>query len=323
MGDLGTNSATKDSVSKGLHAKSRVKPLLPVVGQGALSTGQGIVIAMERHCLQIIRNESAHGGAASPGTGDWCRAVQIASVAKPRMVQQGQPMTDASDIGPAREAFLALQRKARKRKNDREHASRKRRAGKTIKARPSPPQVFTPRDWPAEQKAHWTNALCVWMSKGGSLASFCREYPQGPEPSQWFKWFREDAIIQEAYTQARENGADHLAEETVAIADSVRDAGQFDSARVNAARLAVDARKWVASKLKPKTYADRLETVTSGALTVTHTVSDEDRAKFLASMVARQTIAKAPNLVEAQRMIEAQVIDVTPEKTASKDGPGQ
>lgn len=254
-----------------------------------------------------------------------CRsqAVQVASVAKPRMVQQGQPMTDASDIGPAREAFLALQRKARKRKSDRDGARRKRHAGKTLKPRAKAPIVFVPKAWTPEEREHWLNALCVWLTDGGSMSSFCREYPQGPSRAQWFEWLRGDPIMADRYACARENGADTLAEETVAIADSVRDAGQFDSARVNAARLAVDARKWVASKLKPKTYADRIETVTSGALTVTHTVSDEDRAKFLASMVARQTIAKAPNLVEAQRMIEAQVIDVTPEKTASKDSPGQ
>lgn len=177
------------------------------------------------------------------------------------------------------------------------------------------------RDWPPELKAQWVNALCVHLTEGGSLRGFCRQYPQGPGLSCWYEWFAGDAIIADQYARARENGADTLAEETVAIADSVRDAGQFDSARVNAARLAVDARKWVASKLKPKTYADRLETVASGALTVTHSISDEDRARVLALMMARETVSKAPNLVEAQRLIESHSIDVTPVKTATKDGP--
>jgi hypothetical protein len=235
-------------------------------------------------------------------------------------------MTDTSPdaMAKARGQYLALARAARKRKADKDRMTAKRRAKPSRDTpKPMPPEVFHPRDWPAEEKAQWVNALCVWLTKGKSLASFCRTYPQAPSLSQWFVWIRDDAIIAEAYTRARENGADCLAEETLGIADSVKDAGQFDSARVNAARLMVDARKWVASKLKPKTYADRLETVTSGALTVTHTVTDEDRAKLLASIVARQAIATAPNLIEAQRLIEAQAIDVTPKETADKDSPSQ
>lgn len=273
---------------------------------------------MERHCLQIIRNESAYKQRGEPDRRGGTSGLAVTS-----HPWQYSRMTDTSDIGPAREAFLALQRKARKRKADRDRIKRKTVRNRPVKARNSAPETYTPRDWPAEDKARWVNALSVWLTNGGSLRGFVKQYPQGPSVPCWYDWFQADAIIADTIARARENGADTLAEETVAIADSVRDAGQFDSARVNAARLAVDARKWVASKLKPKTYADRLETVTSGALTVTHTVSDEDRAKFLASMVARQTIAKAPNLVEAQRMIEAQAIDVTPEKTASKDGPSQ
>jgi hypothetical protein len=132
------------------------------------------------------------------------------------------------------------------------------------------------------------------------------------------------------YARARENGADTLAEETVSIADEVKDAGHMDSARVNAARLRVDARKWVASKLKPKTYADRLETVQSGSLTVTHSITDEDRARVLALLMARETVQGASNLVEAQRRIASHSIDAglvvehdeteTAKKT-NKDGP--
>jgi hypothetical protein len=183
------------------------------------------------------------------------------------------------------------------------------------------PQTYIARDWPSAEKAQWVNALCVWLTEGGSLRGFVRKYPDGPGLSCWYDWFASDATITDQYARARENGADTLAEETVAIADEVKDAGHMDSARVNAARLRVDARKWVASKLKPKTYADRLETVTSGALTVTHTVTDDDRAKLLASIVARQVIKTAPNLLEAQRLIEAKAIDVTPKETADKDRP--
>ena len=73
---------------------------------------------------------------------------------------------------------------------------------------------------------------------------------------------------------------------------------------MNAARLRVDARKWVAAKLKPKVYGDRVEAAISGAVTVQHTITDEDRAKALASIMARRVIQSAPNMLEAQRLIK-------------------
>ena len=105
------------------------------------------------------------------------------------------------------------------------------------------------------------------------------------------------------YRQANEDQADTLADEIIAIADSVKDAGPADSAKVNAARLRVDARKWVAAKLKPKVYGDRVEAALTGAVTVEHTITDEDRAKVLASIMARQAIQSAPNMLEAQRLL--------------------
>lgn len=193
------------------------------------------------------------------------------------------------------------------------------------KAKPAPPELdeSPQKEWPADQKAQWVKRMLYHISEGGSLLSFCRNHPQGPQKTAFYEWLASDAIMADEYVRARERSADTLAEECVAIADEVQDAGQFDSARVNAARLRVDARKWVASKLKPKTYADRIEQVTSGALTVTHTVTDEDRAKLLASIVARQAIATAPNLIEAQRLIESQAVDVTPKAETESHSKGK
>jgi hypothetical protein len=127
-------------------------------------------------------------------------------------------------------------------------------------------------------------------------------------------------MMADRYALARERSADTLAEDCVLIADEVKDAGHMDSARVNAARLRVDARKWVASKLKPKVYADRIETVTSGHLTVSHSITDEDRAKALASFMAREAIKTAPNLIAAQRMIEGPVIEHSAEDQPKQTG---
>jgi hypothetical protein len=67
------------------------------------------------------------------------------------------------------------------------------------------------------------------------------------------------------YTKAREDQADTLADEIHAIADQMpmektdkEGNTSLDSAYINWMRLRIDARKWTASKLKPRKYGDRL-----------------------------------------------------------------
>jgi hypothetical protein len=177
-----------------------------------------------------------------------------------------------------------------------------------------PAKQRTPKAWPEAVKAAWFKRMCIHITEGGSLRSFVQANKHGPSHSAWFDWIEESPIFAEQYTRARERSADTLAEELIAISDEVQDAGQFDAARVNAARLRVDARKWAASKLKPKVYADRIEQVTSGALTVKHEITDEERVKALALLMGKAVIDTAPNLIEAQRLLQAKTIDHEPDK---------
>lgn len=64
------------------------------------------------------------------------------------------------------------------------------------------------------------------------------------------------------YEKAIEDRADRLAEEILELADEEMPAhleGPMASAWVQQKRMQVDARKWVASKLKPKMYGDRID----------------------------------------------------------------
>lgn len=235
-------------------------------------------------------------------------------------VRYGGEMTES--LEQARAAYLERHRKLKARRNARYRDKQRAKAGKPpAKARHYKPRVSPPPDdvptraWPDAEKAQWCDRLLDFISEGGSVSGFVRDHPSGPNRTVFYRWLQEDASLWNRYAHAREVSADTLADDCIAIADEVQDAGQFDSARVNAARLRVDARKWVASKLKPKTYADRIETVQSGSVTVEHRLSDEDRAKVLAMIEARRIAASAPNLVEAQRLI-----DVTPVKDL-KDQP--
>lgn len=174
--------------------------------------------------------------------------------------------------------------------------------------------------WTPELQAAWKAAVITWLQTGKSLMAFCREHPNGPPRGTILAWRHEDAIFSDAYDRARADGADALADEIIDIADEVKDASRDDSAKVNAARLRVDARKWSASKLKPATYAERVEQGLSVKVsgTVEHKITDDQRAQALAAFLARQAAANAASLPEAMKLIEASAIDVTPAQTETK-----
>jgi hypothetical protein len=66
---------------------------------------------------------------------------------------------------------------------------------------------------------------------------------------QWLARYPEFA---QQYAQARQAGADALADEIIDIADN-RELDPQDR------RVRIDARKWIASKLKPKAYGEKTE----------------------------------------------------------------
>ena len=93
------------------------------------------------------------------------------------------------------------------------------------------------------------------MADGQSLRQICRDTHM-PDPSAVIQWANKDADFAQRYARARETLADLYADELVELADSVRRGAT--SEEVNAARLAVDTRKWIASKLMPRRYGDKM-----------------------------------------------------------------
>lgn len=79
----------------------------------------------------------------------------------------------------------------------------------------------------------------------------------------WLKVSQENA---DRYTHAREAQADFIFDEIIEISDdnsndtTVTENGIVENREfVSRSRLRVDARKWIASKLKPKKYGDKVE----------------------------------------------------------------
>lgn len=108
------------------------------------------------------------------------------------------------------------------------------------------------------------DAICERLSQGDSLRSIC-EAEDMPACSSVFKWLTQQPAFAEQYARAREAQADHMAEEILQIADDGRnDTYQTDNGEavnhdvIARSRLRVDARKWLASKMAPKKYGDKL-----------------------------------------------------------------
>ena len=107
--------------------------------------------------------------------------------------------------------------------------------------------------------------ICDRIADGESLVSICRD-ERMPKKTAVYEWLLRHKEFTEIYARAREDQADTLADEIHAISDElpqqiVDDKGnktRYDSAYVQWQKNRVDARKWVAAKLKPKKYSDRI-----------------------------------------------------------------
>ena len=126
------------------------------------------------------------------------------------------------------------------------------------------------------------SAICEKLADGMSLRKLCAQ-PAMPSMTTVMRWLA-DETKQEFrlhYAHAREAQADLLAAEILEIADDssgdiiIDNDGntRLDREFVARARLRVDARKWLASKLAPKKYGDRIEHTGTDVGAIQHAVS--------------------------------------------------
>ncbi len=111
--------------------------------------------------------------------------------------------------------------------------------------------------------------ICAKMVEGQSLRSICEDEDM-PDKATVFRWLAKSDDLRDQYARARESQADAIFDEILDIADDARndwmakrgeddDGYQFMGEHVQRARLRIDARKWMAGKMRPKVYGDKLE----------------------------------------------------------------
>jgi len=141
-------------------------------------------------------------------------------------------------------------------------------AKKTVKPKSKTQLLKRKPGRPTEYTKELGDAICEQLADGISLRTVLlgKGMPQGMTV---FRWMRENKEFREQYEAAKEESADAMLEDMFDIADkSLEEAKKGDAkragAKVAAHRLAVDTRKWAASKLKPKRYGDKLDLTSDG-----------------------------------------------------------
>ena len=111
--------------------------------------------------------------------------------------------------------------------------------------------------------------ICERIADGESLRSICDDENM-PAKSTVFRWLSLNKAFSDQYARAREAQADSLADDILNIADTPM-VGQktkttsdgkteiSEGDMIEHRRLQIDARKWLAGKLRPKKYGEKLE----------------------------------------------------------------
>jgi hypothetical protein len=165
---------------------------------------------------------------------------------------------------------------------------------------------------PSSFEAALGDAICERIADGQSLRAICLDENM-PNKATVFRWLADDRYLEfrDQYERAREAQADALFDDILDIAD---DGSNDWMERKNAegqnvgwsengealrrSVLRVDARKWMAGKLRPKKYGDKIFQEHSGAVKTgldveaLRNLTDEQREQLRALSTALSSESK-------------------------------
>jgi len=117
---------------------------------------------------------------------------------------------------------------------------------------------------PSKFSQKLADEICDRLIEGESLRSICLSSKM-PNAGTVCRWLGANEKFREQYAAARDAQADTLADEILDIADDGSNdwmerqdgSAEYNGDAVARSKLRVDARKWIAAKLKPKKYGER------------------------------------------------------------------
>lgn len=151
------------------------------------------------------------------------------------------------------------------------------------------------------------DTVCERLADGESLRAICSDEDM-PSTHSFLKWVDRDEELARQYARARESQADAIFDEILDIADDARNDwmktnGKDDEGYIvngetaRRSQIRIDARKWMAGKLRPKKYGEKYTAELTGAnggpveLVARRPISDEIDEQRLKSLEAALRLA--------------------------------
>ena len=101
--------------------------------------------------------------------------------------------------------------------------------------------------------------ICDRIADGQSVKDVCGNNEDMPNPRTFFRWIEADEALRHQYARAKDAMADALFDDCLSIADQYDSlAEKLDTDHIQRAKLRIDTRKWMAGRLSPKKYGDKL-----------------------------------------------------------------
>lgn len=146
------------------------------------------------------------------------------------------------------------------------------------------------------------DSICEAIADGESLRSIC-DAEDMPNKATVFRWLAAHVDFRDQYARAREAQADSLFDDMLDIADDGRNdwmerlgregesiGWQENGEAMRRSQIRIETRKWMAGKLRPKKYGDKLDVNHSGAI---ERISDEELESRIAHLVGKAGDASA------------------------------
>lgn len=134
---------------------------------------------------------------------------------------------------------------------------------------------------PSTYSAELAKEICDTISSSSKgTKTLCKENPHWPSQATLFTWLKNNEDFSEQYAHSKRAQIEFLVDEILEIADNssndcvINEQGTpvFSNAVVTRAKLQIDTRKWLACKLLPKVYGNKLES--------THALSDTNQKEM-------------------------------------------
>ncbi len=99
------------------------------------------------------------------------------------------------------------------------------------------------------------------------IRRLCMQHEHWPNPDTIYRWIKENKEFSDQYARAKRHQIEVLINEIIEIADDVSNdtiessqgTMSYNKEHINRSRLRIDTRKWLASKLLPKLYGDKVK----------------------------------------------------------------